>query len=55
MKKRKNAASVWIRVRGIGQSGGTDPEGDFLSVSERWGIVRVSSAAASAAAFAGSA
>ncbi len=32
MRKRKNAGSVWIMARRIGQSGESDHEGGFLSV-----------------------
>lgn len=39
MRKRKNAASVWIMARRIGQSGESDHEGGFLSVSARCEIV----------------
>lgn len=50
MRRRKNAASVWIMVRRIGQSGESDHEGGFQSVSGSCEIVLVNSFAAAAAA-----
>lgn len=50
VRKRKNAVSVWIRVRRIGQSDETDYEVGFLSVSGSCEIVLVNGFAAAAAA-----
>lgn len=46
--KRKNAASVWIMARRIGQSGESDLVAGFLSASGRCEIVPVNSFAAAA-------
>lgn len=46
MRKRKNAASVWIMVRRICQSGERDHKGDFLSVAGRCESVLVNNSAA---------
>lgn len=55
MRKRKNAGSVWIMVRRIGQSGGSDYEGEFLNVSVGCEIFLWSFAVAAAAVFEGAA
>lgn len=53
MRKRTNAASVWITARRIGQSCGSDHEGGFLSVSGGCENVLVNGFAAAAAGAAG--